>query len=78
MIPRFLLQIVDADAPHAVVRLPAGGALERDLVEACTAAIVAKGVGVLKTEAHVREAIRSGLTEALTALKRETRQVSRN
>ena len=30
------------------------------------------------TEAHVREAIRSGLTEALTALKRETRQVSRN
>lgn len=73
--PLFLLQIVEASAPHVVVRLPAGGRLERDLVEACTRAIVSKGVGFFRTEAHVRQAIAEGITEAIRALKQDTTQV---
>lgn len=72
--PLFLLQIVDRQG--AVVRLPGGGRLERDLVDACTRVIVSKGVGVFRTEAHVREAIREGMTEAIRALKRETAAVA--
>lgn len=72
-VTRFLLQIVDATEPYAVVRLPAGGALERDLVQTCVEAIVAKGVGFGKTEAHVRRAIDEGMTDAIRALKRESR-----
>lgn len=74
--PLFLLQIVEAASPHTVVRLPGGGTLERDLVEACTAAILAKGVGVFRTEAHVRSAIATGIAEAIRALKRETVRVA--
>lgn len=77
MIPRFLLQIVDVDEPHAVVRLPAGGLLERDFIETCVTAITAKGVGFGKTEAQVRQAIRDGITETIAALKWETRAVPR-
>lgn len=68
----FLLQIAFPDG--AVVQLPAGGALERDLVATCTAAIVGKGVGWFKSEAHVRAAISAGISEALTDLKRESVQ----
>lgn len=77
MIPRFLLQIVDADDPHAVVRFPAGGPLERDFIDACRQAIVAKGVGFGKTEAQVDRAIMDGLTDVIKALKWETRQLPR-
>ena len=70
---RFLLQIVEVDAPHSVVRLPGGGLLERDLITACTDAIVAKGVGFGKTEAQVRQAIAEGITDTIRALKRDTR-----
>ena len=69
----YLLQIVDAREPHAVVRIPAGGPLERDLVQVCTDAIVSKGVGFFKTEGQVRRAIEAGMTEAILALKRESR-----
>lgn len=69
--PKFLLQIVDAQRRH-VVTLPAGGDLERDLIQACTDAIVAKGVGVFRTEAQVRTAIDAGITEALRDLKMQT------
>ena len=69
----YLLQIVDASAPHAVVRIPAGGPLERDLVQICTEAIVSQGVGIFRTEAHVRKAIHAGITEAIADLKRESR-----
>lgn len=68
--PLFLLQIVDQQG--RVVRLPGGGALERDLIAACTESIVARGVGFGRSEAHVRQAIRDGMTEAIRALKRET------
>ena len=79
--PLFLLQIVDAET-GMVVRLPAGGVLEQDLVSAltaalmarsvrvdeeviaaCQAAIVARGVGLFRTEAHVRGDIEAGLRD---------------
>src|ERR1044072_2752476 len=83
MTPSFLLQIVHTDSGQ-VVTLPAGGALERDLIEdctneilaerngfqqtvvdACVAAIVAKGVGWFRSSTHVAEDIRAGLLETL-------------
>lgn len=68
-----LLQIVHPDG--TLVRLPGGGTLERDLVDACTAAILAKGVGILQTQAQVAGKIRAGITEAIFALKSDTRYV---
>lgn len=73
--PIFLLQIVDAQPPHDVVRLPGGGALEADLIEVCAAAIVKRGVGMFRTEAHVRQAVTEGMTEAIRGLKAQTRDV---
>ena len=69
--PRFLIQIVEADT-GAVVTLPGGGRLERELIAACTQAIVAQRVGVFRTEAHVRQAITDGITQTIRELKRET------
>lgn len=71
----FLLQIVQAAAPHQVVRLPAGGPLELELIERCTDAIMAKGVGFGRTEAQVRQAIIGGMTEVVRGLKWQTRKV---
>lgn len=73
----FLLQIVDANPPHAVARIPYGGAIEKDLVKVLTDAIVAKRVGFFRTEAHVKAAIESGITDAIAAMKNETRWVVR-
>lgn len=72
--PRFLLQIVDAET-GVVARFPAGkrGQLERPLIDACTAAIVANGVGYFKSEAQVRKAITDGLTQVFTELKSDSR-----
>lgn len=70
--PVFMLQI--AFPSGEVVQLPAGGALERDLIAVCTDAIVAKGVGFFVSEAQVRKAIAAGFAEALTDLKRESVQ----
>ena len=65
-----LLQIIHDDG--TVLRLKAGGKLEADLIASCTTAIVAKGVGLFRTEARVKQAIASGLKEAIQALKNET------
>jgi hypothetical protein len=65
----FLLQIVYPDG--AVVRLPAGGKLELQLIDELTAAIVDRGVGFLKTEAHVEADIRDGLKSGLLAFKKQ-------
>lgn len=73
--PLFLLQIVSAEPPHEVARFPGGGALEREFIAACTEAIVARGVGVLKTTGQVRSAIADGITETIRALKRDSRYV---
>ena len=42
--PVFLLQIVSSLYPHDVVRLPAGGVLERDLIDLITSHMLSKGV----------------------------------
>ena len=73
--PVFLLQIVKAEAPHDVVRLHGGGPLERDLIALCTKAIVARGVGVFRTEKQVAKAIAEGLEAAILELKLDTRFV---
>ena len=69
----YYVQIVEAKPPYTVVRIPGGGPLERDLVKLCTEVIVSKGVGLFRTESQVRQAIEDGMTEALSAVKRESR-----
>ena len=71
--PIFLLQIVHNVPPYEVVRFPGGSALERDFVLACTDAICQRGVGVLKSEAQVRQAIAAGIGDTITALKKDTK-----
>lgn len=68
--PLFLLQISDRNG--VVVRFAAGGHVERDFIAICTAAIVKRGVGFLKTEAVVKQAIEDGITQAIRDLKMET------
>lgn len=75
MTPMFWLQIVDRSG--VVVTLPGGGKLERDLIAECTRAIVAKGVGVFRTQAQVAAAIEAGITDVMRSIKQETRQVVR-
>ena len=65
----FLISIIKTDGTR--VRLRPGGRGEREFISTATAAILAKGVGFLKTEAHVKAAIEQGLTETLLALKSE-------
>lgn len=67
----FVLQIVRPGSTRAI-QLPGGGQLELDLVAACTAAIVKRGVGYGRSEAHVKRAISDGITEAITSLKLQT------
>jgi hypothetical protein len=55
---RFLIRIEDVEAGKVALLRP-GGKGERDLV----AAIVAKGVGVFRTQAQVEAAIRSVLLD---------------
>lgn len=71
--PVFWLQIVDKDG--VVATLPGGGRLEADLVEDCVKEVVALGVGIGRTEAHVAEDIRKGVAQAIFNLKRQTIQL---
>lgn len=64
------LQIVDESG--VVVRLPAGGVLEQDLIESCVAAIGRRPIGLFTTTAQVEQAIRAGMREAIHALKAQT------
>lgn len=69
----FLLQIVDANAPHDVVRIPAGGALEIDLRARLRDALMAKSVGIFRTKAQVGAALDEALIEVIDALKKDSR-----
>lgn len=71
--PLFLLQIVEAGGNRVVASVPGGGTLEVDLIDACARAIVARGVGVFRTTAHVEKDIRDGIAEAIMGLKDQTR-----
>jgi hypothetical protein len=72
--PVFYLQIVTPDG--VVARIPGGGRLEIDLIESCVLAIVARGVGFGRSEAHVADDIRTGMREALMGLKLQTVQLT--
>lgn len=69
-IPVFFLQIAYPDG--TVAQIPAGGRLELDFIIACTDAVVKRGVGIFRTEAHVRQAINDGIVEALRGLKKQS------
>lgn len=69
----YRISIVRADGQRVLLLPGRAGTSEvpgeHDLIQLCTAAIVAKGVGLFKTEAQVRRAIEFGLAEALLSLK---------
>lgn len=71
--PVFRLKLVYADGSELVFE--GGGVFERDLIRACREAIVKRGVGFGRTEAHVSKDIDDGITEAILSLKRESRRV---
>ncbi len=70
-VPVFKLQIVYVDG--TAIPFHAGSSFERDLVQVCKRAILAKGVGLWKTEAHVAKDIEDGIAEAIRELKREAK-----
>ena len=74
--PLFRLQIVDAEG-RVVVSPFAAGKLEIDLIARCVDEVVARGVGIGRTEAHVAEDVRAGITAAIQALKDETKPIAR-
>lgn len=59
--PIFKLQIVDTQG--VVVQLPAGGALEADLIERCTSAIAARGLG--SAELAISLALQQGVADTI-------------
>lgn len=75
--PLYYLQIADENG-HAITSpfrplKQRHGCLDLPLIEACEAAIVKRGIGMFRTEAHVRQAIREGMAEAIQSLKDEYR-----
>ena len=73
--PVFLLQVVDAETGD-VAKFRAGGPLEAKLLTDCADAIVARGVGLFRTEAHVRQDILDGMRDVLSVLKKEARHLA--
>jgi hypothetical protein len=74
--PIFRLQIVDQQG-RVVVSPFTAGKLEMDLVEACVSEVVARGVGVGRTSAHVAQDVRDGIVAAIQALKDHTKPLVR-
>lgn len=75
MMPVFVLKIVHTETGN-VAHLPAGGALEADLINLCTAHIVAKGVGLFRSEKHVKQSIHDGIKDAIMSLKEQTKHIA--
>ena len=67
------LQVVRRGNKQVVARWPPGLADERDLVEAIVERARAKGVGLLKTEAHTLAAFRDAFQTVLRELKASVR-----
>ena len=66
--PVLYLQLADSNGVVAQYR--AGGRAEIDFIAACTEAIVKRGVGVFRGEAHVTADIRDGIRETIKVLKK--------
>lgn len=64
--PVFYLQIVRPDG--VVAKLPGGGKLEVDLIEAVTERIMSEPLG-LRTRAKISAAVSSGIEKAVRDLK---------
>lgn len=70
--PLFRLCLTYADGTKLPIR--AGGVEERDFLALCKQAVLAQGVGFLKTEAQVARALEIGLTQALMTVKKDARR----
>jgi hypothetical protein len=62
------MQVIDT-VTNKTVQYEPGRAVETDFVQDCVDRILAKGVGFMRTEAHVEQDIRDGIAEAIFALK---------
>ena len=65
----YLLTIIRTDQDP--VYLIPGGTGERELITAIVDATLAKGVGVLRTKAHVKTALTQAILEVVHSLKSE-------
>lgn len=70
---RFVLQIVDQSRGRVVVTWPPGSSEEHDLVRAIVQGVQARGVGFLAREAHVLDAVRSVVEDAILSAKAQVR-----
>ena len=67
---RYRLQIVDDQDCVIMCGLPgAQQPFEVDLIARCIETIAARGIGVLRTDKQVRQAIRDGIAEVLRTYK---------
>lgn len=62
------MQIVDKRSGN-VVEFEPGLSVEINFIDDCVNRILAKGVGVFRTQDHVSQDIRDGITEAIQELK---------
>ena len=72
MASMFVMQIVDKRSGE-VVQFEPGLSVEINFIDDCVTRILAKGVGVFRTQAHVAQDVRLGIEEAIHALKRKVK-----
>ncbi len=65
--PPFQIQLVDADG--LIIRTPAGGRQEADLIEVIVAHVMSRGVGFFRSSKHVEQDVRDGVAAAMHAIK---------
>lgn len=68
MASKFRLRII-TEHNDKVVEFEPGLAAEIDFVDECVSHILAKGVGLFHTSAHVEQDIRDGIEEVIYGLK---------
>lgn len=69
--PMFKLQIVE-NYTGRVLEFEGGGKVEMDLIESIVQAVMRRGVGMWRTQAHVEQDLRDGIQEAIHGLKTKT------
>lgn len=70
---RYVLQVVEKGSGRIVASWPPGLREEQDVIAAIVDGVRAKGVGIFKTEAHVIEAVRSVVADALYQVKAQVK-----
>lgn len=68
MASSFLMQIVDTRT-NTVVEFEPGKTVEIDFVTDVVSRVIAKGVGVFRTQEHVAKDVRDAIEEAIYGLK---------